>query len=104
MGIYFIAALFFALVGGRSSPAMATVTGIVSPQYRGAYISLVNSFQQLALAVSSFLAGIVVKKSPQTQYLEGFSTVGNLAIVFSIISILISYQVHKVMNTQVHRN
>jgi MFS family permease len=50
-------------VPGRFGPAMALITGSVTPQLRGSYMSFIGSVQQLGAGIASFTAGLIVGRA-----------------------------------------
>ena len=55
--------LSFVLVPGRIGPAMALVTGSVSPRLRGSFMSFNASVQQLGSGVATFVAGLIIGRA-----------------------------------------
>ena len=58
-----VTVLFFVFVPGRFGPAMALITGSVTPQLRGSYMSFIGSVQQLGAGIASFTAGMIVGRA-----------------------------------------
>lgn len=87
-----ICAFFFVSSGGRMIPGTALVSGTVSPQYRGSFMSIVSCVQNLASAVSSYFAGLIVMTGP-TGRLENYNLVGYLAVAFTFVAIYLSRQI-----------
>lgn len=52
--------LWFIIANGRSIAAQAMISNVVEPQYRGSFMSLNSSFQQLFVGSASFMAGLIV--------------------------------------------
>jgi predicted MFS family arabinose efflux permease len=77
---------FFAIVGGRMVPAMAMITGIVPPERRGSFMSLVSSTQQMATALASYVAGLVVIRGNEG-HLVRYNYMGYLAVVFTFVAL-----------------
>lgn len=87
-----ICAFFFVSSGGRMIPATALVSGTSRPENRGSFMSIVSCVQQLAAAISSYIAGVVVTKSASGR-LENYEVVGYVAIAFTFVAILLSRRI-----------
>lgn len=85
----FVNALFFIFAGGRTIPAQALITSVVTPQYRGGFMSLSTSLQQLATGTASLLAGFIVTKSNTGEFLN-YNYVGYISIVLTVASIFLA--------------
>lgn len=90
-----ICAFFFVSSGGRMIPATALVSGTSRPENRGSFMSIVSCVQQLAAAVSSYIAGVVVTKSASGR-LENYEIVGYVAIAFTFVAIYLSRRISAV--------
>ncbi len=93
--IYLASTSFFIFFGGRFVPAMAIMTGSVEPRNRGKFMSINSSTQQLANALATSIAGVIIYNSVTGQ-LIGFGTVGIMASVFTVMSIFIAYRVKQI--------
>lgn len=80
---------FFVGGSGRSVPATTMVTSVVAPENRGSFMSIRSSFVQLALGLSSFIAGLIVVENPDGT-LGNYNLVGYLAIVMSLLALWIA--------------
>lgn len=80
---------FFVISGGRNVPAMAMVTGLVSPAHRGSYMSVVSSVQQLAASIASLAAGMIVVKDSAGHFLN-YNVVGYISIGFAFVAMLLA--------------
>lgn len=87
-----ICAFFFVSSGGRMIPATALVSGTSQPENRGSFMSIVSCVQQLAAAISSYIAGVVVTKGSSGR-LENYEVVGYVAIAFTFIAIYLSRRI-----------
>lgn len=90
-----ICAFFFVSSGGRMIPGTALVSGTAQPQYRGSFMSIVSCVQQLASAISSYIAGLIVTTGP-TGKLENYPIVGYVAVVFTFVAIYLSRKIHAI--------
>lgn len=94
-GILAICAFFFVSSGGRMIPGTALVSGTVSPQYRGSFMSIVSCVQQLSSAISSYIAGLIVTRGP-TGRLDNYHLVGYVAVFFTFVAIYLSRRIHAI--------
>jgi predicted MFS family arabinose efflux permease len=94
--IYILATttLFMICMGGRMVPFMAMITQVVEPHKRGTYLSLTASIQALAQGSAALLASAIVGTGTQGK-LIGYGAAGWLAAFFSILTIVLGYQIAK---------
>ena len=72
--------LFFIGMSGRFAPTMAMVANAVEARYRGGFMSVTSSLQQGISAAANVIAGLLITRDPLTQRLDGFPTVGLVAL------------------------
>lgn len=89
--------LFFIFAGGRYIPAQALITSVVKPRYRGGFMNINASSQNLAVGLASLISGQIVETNTAGK-LEHYNYVGYFAIVISCICILVARQL-KVKST-----
>lgn len=82
-------ASFFLVASGRSVPATTLVTSVVKPENRGSFMSIRQSINEAGLALSSFIAGMMVIENPDGS-LGNYHYVGYFAIGMSILAIFIA--------------
>ena len=87
------ASFFIPMLSGRFVPAMAILTASVTPRLRGAFMSLNSAFQQAASGTAAFIASLIVGRSPSGE-LTHYGTVGWIAVVATMATILLSRRVH----------
>jgi DHA1 family inner membrane transport protein len=75
------------VASGRNVPATTLITSVVKPKNRGSFMSVRTSANELALFLSSFLAGLIIYERPDGS-LANYEYVGYIAIVMSILAIL----------------
>lgn len=80
---------FFVVASGRNVPATALVTSVVRPENRGSFMSVRGSVQEMALAIASLVAGLIVTQQPDGS-LGNYPYVGMLAIIMSIIAMAVA--------------
>jgi predicted MFS family arabinose efflux permease len=85
---------FFVAMGFRMIPAMALISGAPTAENRGSYMGLVSSVQSLSSAFASSLAGAIITKDAVSGELQHYSTVGYVAIFFTVLAIFTVSKVH----------
>jgi MFS transporter, DHA1 family, inner membrane transport protein len=83
-----ISGLFFISAGSRMIPAQALVSGAVASEQRGAFMSLLSCLQSLAMALGSYIAGLIVSTDPVTGNLLHYAEVGYMAIGVGFFTLL----------------
>lgn len=96
-----ITAFFFVSSGGRMIPATALVSGSSTPQNRGSFMSIVNCVQQLAAALSSYIAGLIISKDANG-HLINYNYVGYIAVIFTFIAIYLSRRIQSLEASNSH--
>jgi predicted MFS family arabinose efflux permease len=81
--------LFFILTSGRMVPAMALITSSAAPAYRGSFLSIVSSVQQMASGLASLLAGLLLTQADQNGPLVGFPLIGVLGCFGSLAALVL---------------
>jgi MFS transporter, DHA1 family, inner membrane transport protein len=84
-----ISTIFFVMASARMVPAMTLVTEAVTPRWRGGFMSLNGSFQQLSAGLASIIAGVIISRGPDGQFLH-FHHAGYFAALTSVACIFIS--------------
>lgn len=84
-----LTASFFIAASGRFVPATTMMTSVVKAENRGSFMSIRSSVNELAFAIASFIAGLIVVEN-DTGKLEHFHYVGYLAIFMSILAVLLA--------------
>jgi len=83
---------FFVFVPGRFGPAMALMTGSVSPRLRGSFMSFNASVQQLGSGVAAYIAGLIIGRAGDGT-LTRYGWVGWLAAGFTLLAILLAWHI-----------
>lgn len=82
---------FFVVASGRNVPATAMSTAVVKAENRGSFMSLRQSVNEMALALSSFIAGLIVVENPDGS-LGNYAYVGYLAIGMSLVAVALAWR------------
>lgn len=83
-----VTTLFMVLTSGRMVPATAMMTASALPQQRGAFMSVNSSVQQMAIGLSSLVAGWFLKI--ENNQLIGYSLVGLVGVCGTLVSVILS--------------
>lgn len=83
---------YFVASSGRNVPATTIITSVVRPESRGSFMSIRQSFNELALFASSFLAGLVIVEDADGR-LVNYELVGYFAILMSIVAIFVARRI-----------
>ncbi|RMG84906.1 MAG: MFS transporter [Bacteroidetes bacterium] len=78
---------YFMASSGRTVPSVTLVTSVVKPESRGSFMSIRSSSNQLAMFLSSLIAGFLVEKGADGHLIH-YEWVGYLAILVSFMAIL----------------
>ncbi|MDX2195129.1 MAG: MFS transporter [Cytophagales bacterium] len=90
-----VTTIFFIFMSGRMGPAMAMITSSVNPQYRGSFMAMNATVQQLSSALAAYISGIIVSKNDVGQIIN-YQYVGFIAVFFSILAILFAIKLKPV--------
>lgn len=88
-------ASFFLVASGRSVPATTMVTSVVRPENRGSFMSIRQSINEAGLALSSYIAGMIVVEQADGS-LGQYHLVGYFAIGMSILAIFLARRLRAV--------
>lgn len=80
---------FFVVASGRNVPGTTMITSVVRPENRGSFMSIRQSFNELALFLSSSLAGLIIVED-ELGRLVNYEYVGYFAIFMSIVAIFVA--------------
>lgn len=83
-----VSAIFFVFSSGRFIPSQAMVTGAITPQVRGSFMSFNSSMQQLAMGLASVIAGLIITE--ENGKLVHYDWVGYLAMGMALISLAVA--------------
>ncbi len=86
---------FFVVASGRSVPATTMITSVVRPENRGSFMSIRQSINELALAVSSFVAGLIITEAPDGSLLH-YDWVGYFTMGMSVLAVVTALRIRAV--------
>ena len=87
--------LFFMFVPGRFGPAMALITGSVTPKLRGSFLSFNGAIQQLAAGTAAFVAGMLISRGSDGS-LIGFDIAGWCAVAATLVAVGLAWRIRVV--------
>jgi predicted MFS family arabinose efflux permease len=89
LAVLAVTTFYWVVTSGRWVPAMALVTSSALPRYRGSFMSVNASLQQMAMALAAVIAGAVVGETEEGK-ITGYPTAGLIAAVSTGISMLLA--------------
>lgn len=84
-----ITSSFFIISGGRSIPAMAMITSVVTPQQRGGFMNVNTALQHFSTGVAAFVAGLIITKTADGKLIN-YNYVGYMAVIANLCCIIIA--------------
>jgi predicted MFS family arabinose efflux permease len=85
-----VTTLLFMCGNGRIVPAMALITSSARPAYRGSFLSVSASVQQMAMGLAALLAGIMLHQDGPSEPVEGYPLVGLVACATTVLSVVLA--------------
>jgi predicted MFS family arabinose efflux permease len=86
---------FFVVASGRNVPATTMVTSVVRPESRGSFMSVRTSINQMAMGLSSFVAGLIVQENGDGSLMD-YEYVGYIAMAMSLIAVGLAWRLKTV--------
>lgn len=83
-----VTGFWFVVSSGRTIPAQAIISNVVSSERRGSFMSINSSVQQIFVGLASVIAGLVVVKTPSNA-IEHYEITGYISIAVTLLSILV---------------
>lgn len=93
--VLIVTGLWFIISNGRSIAAQSMISNVIEPQYRGSFMSINSSLQQLFVGSSAFIAGLIVTNDPVTKKIFNYHWAGYLSIAILAFSVLLGYWLKK---------
>ncbi len=87
--ILVVTTLYWIFTSGRWVPAMAMITSGALPRYRGSFMSVNASLQQMAIGLAAVVAGLVIGEAEGGE-LTGYWLAGLIAAISTGISMLLA--------------
>lgn len=86
--------LMFSAIFSRIIPAQAMISGIPTPENRGAFMAVNASLQQISGGIASVIAGLIVVEGA-TGKIEHFDTLGYILSGTVIVSVYLMHKVYR---------
>src|SRR5262249_30269411 len=81
---------FMVLTAGRMVPAMAMLTACALPRYRGSFMTINSSVQQVAAGLAAIAGGVILGDTNALEALTHFNVVGYLASGAMVLSVILA--------------
>jgi predicted MFS family arabinose efflux permease len=88
--------LFMVLTSARWVPAMAMITSSARPAYRGSFMFINSSVQQMGMGLADLLGGAVLRQTGADQPIQGFAIAGLLACAATVVSVFLAGRIRPV--------
>lgn len=89
--------VLFIMITGRIVSSSALISGVPAPQDRGAYMGISSAFQQISGGISSAIAGLIVTENAH-HILEHYDVLGYVVAGTMLITIIMMYFIHRLVN------
>jgi predicted MFS family arabinose efflux permease len=83
-------AAFMVMTAARMVPGMAMLTACALPRYRGSFMTINTSVQQLAAGLAAITGGLILGDTLADAPLTGFHFVGYLAAAAMVLSVILA--------------
>jgi predicted MFS family arabinose efflux permease len=83
--------IWFVVANGRMIATQAMVSNVIESQYRGSFMSVNSSLQQLFVGSASFMAGLIVTNDPVSKKIFHYDWVGYFSIAVLAFCIYLGY-------------
>ncbi len=85
-----VTTLLMIFQSGRFVPAMAIIVSSVQHRYRGGFMSLNSSVQQMASGAATFLSGLILGESQPNGPMVHFGIAGIISAVLAVVGIFVA--------------
>ena len=92
-----VTGFWFVVSTGRTIPAQALISNVVTSERRGSFMSINSSVQQIFVGLASVIAGLVVVKTPSNA-IAHYEITGYISITITLVSIFVVSKLHARMN------
>jgi len=97
--------LFMIATSGRMVPAMAMITASSAPRYRGSFMSLNASVQQLVMGLAPLASAVILGAEPEGEAalpLQGFNLVGLMAAGAMVVSVFLGGRLRRAEDSELN--
>lgn len=99
--VVLVNSVMYAGIFSRMIPSQAMMSALPDPTHRGAFMSISSSMQQMAGGLGSVFAGLIVVQESNGTILH-FDRVGYVVVIFSLITWIMIYFIHKRIHNKQH--
>ena len=85
-----VSSSFMVLTAGRMVPGMAMLTACALPRYRGSFMTINSSVQQVAAGLAAIAGGLILGDTKASEALTRFDLVGYLASGAMVVSVILA--------------
>ncbi|MBD0276802.1 MAG: MFS transporter [Flavisolibacter sp.] len=93
--VLIVTGLWFIIANGRAVAAQAMISNVIESQYRGSFMSINSSLQQLFVGSASFMAGLIVTNDPGTRKIFHYDWVGYLSVGILLFCVFLGFLLQK---------
>lgn len=86
-----IAGFWFLVASGRTIPAQAMISNVVTSERRGSFMSFNSSVQQIFVGLASVISGLIVVKNPDNS-IQNYEITGYLSIFITLLTLVFVYK------------
>lgn len=86
--------LFFMIVPGRTIPAIALVSTVILPRYKGGFMAINSTCQQLAITSATLICSYMVTSDPEFG-VRGYGYAGALSVISTLMAMVLCYRLGK---------
>ncbi len=88
-------AILFMAVTGRIVMAQAMISGVVTTDQRGSFMSVNGSIQHLGQGLASMVAGVIIHTDKVNHRMQHYNWVGYLSVAVLIVSLMVGHGTFK---------
>lgn len=94
--------LLFIGISSRMISSSALISGVPEAKYRGAYMGINSSIQQVSGGVAAFVSGLIVYQPAKNAPLQNFDIVGYVTVGTMLITMIMMYFIDKQVSRKLH--
>lgn len=86
--VLLVTTIFFVFVSGRMVPLSASLISVTRPEYRGRFMAVNSSAQQIAMGTAAWLGGLILQGVE-----NGYFLVSVISVMTTILAIVLSHKI-----------
>ncbi len=87
--VLIVTGLWFMIANARGVTSSALVSGVVSPEHRGSFMSINSAVQQMFTGIASIIAGWIIVTDKTTQKITHYNWVGYLSLAVILLCVFL---------------